>query len=428
MVENVAVGLMGSADCDTVFSAVRNPIESLRYWRGSPELRGAPLSLTSLSKLAGGQKLLLKEMLGLENGSGPVSRRSLFRFLTEGLRRPLAGITRALEARLDPIDRRDLSQAQIFHSTFYAIPQQVRREKRIKKFVTIYDLIPILYPTFCPLQNQDLLSVLENVNEEEDAILCVSQSTKNDVCDYLKIEPSRVFVVYPAASRELFYPCADEGRISAVRRKYGIPDKPFLLTLGRLEARRNINHAIRCFARLVQQEKIKDLNFVLIGSKGWRYEDIFREISHYGGLKDRIFFTGHAADEDLAPLTSGALAFVYPSFYEGFGLPPLEAMQCGAPVIASNTSSLPEVVGDAGILTAPSDADALCQAILNVYRNGSLREELSKRSMEQAKQFSWEKTTQSMVRAYRASLGNDITSKDGQGDPALRSFDKRAGG
>ena len=167
---------------------------------------------------------------------------------------------------------------------------------------------------------------------------------------------------------------------------------------------KNIAHLVRCFAQVIQEQNIQDLNLVLVGSQGWDYDAILQEISSQYTLRSRIIVTGRVADQDLAAIYSGAVAFVYPSLYEGFGLPPLEAMQCGVPVITSNTSSLPEVVGDAGILLDPTDVDALCHSIFKIYNQLSLREKMSAKSLEQAKKFSWERCTEETLDAYRTAL------------------------
>ena len=127
-------------------------------------------------------------------------------------------------------------------------------------------------------------------------------------------------------------------------------------------------------------------------------------LSKYKNLRHRIVITGYVPDEDLAALYSGAMVFVYPSFYEGFGLPPLEAMQCGVPVIVSNTSSLPEVVGDAGILVDPKDGDAICQGILNIYRDNILKMQMTANSLKNAERFSWKRCAEETLAAYRTSL------------------------
>ena len=271
-----------------------------------------------------------------------------------------------------------------------------------------------MYPHFFGLEpnllkfdkNFNLKEALDSIDEET-WVICASHSTKNDLCNYLKnkIDVNKIFVVYPGAS-DIFYPCLDMDKISITKKKYGIPDSPYILSLSTLEPRKNIEHTIRCFLNLVQQEKIKDLYLVLAGNKGWNYEGIFQLITENKDLQERLIIIGYVQDEDLAALYSGALVFVYPSFYEGFGLPPLEAMQCGTPVITSNTSSLPEVVGDAGFMLDPLDQDGLSQSILQIYSDFSLRQVLSIKSREQAKKFSWSKCIQETITAYKQSISS----------------------
>jgi glycosyltransferase involved in cell wall biosynthesis len=155
---------------------------------------------------------------------------------------------------------------------------------------------------------------------------------------------------------------------------------------------------------MCDEQHLRDLSLVLVGREGWLNDALFQAISESRSVRDRIIVTGYVPDTDLAPFYSGALAFVYPSVYEGFGLPVLEAMQCGAPVVTSNTSSLPEVVGEAGIMVDPADADALCAAMYELYSDPCLREDLAHRSMERAGQFSWDKCVQETLQAYRTSL------------------------
>lgn len=328
------------------------------------------------------------------------------RLLLKILRKPLHCTSKLIEANSSLVDPKFLAKADIFHSPFYPLPRQAKQEKKVKNFLTIHDIIPIIYPQLFAFKEDELFQRIIESIDADDWVFCVSHSTKNDFCNYLKyIDADKVFVTHLAAS-ELFYPCFDYEKIAFTRTKYNIPDVPYILSLSTLEPRKNIEQTIRCFARLVQQENIKELYLVLVGTKGWKYEKLFEVISNYNALKERIIITGWVDDEDLAALYSGALAFVYPSFYEGFGLPPLEAMQCGVPVITSNTSSLPEVVGDAGIMVPPTDADALCQSMLEIYNRPSLREAMSLKSLERAKQFSWEKCTQETISAYKTALSS----------------------
>jgi glycosyltransferase involved in cell wall biosynthesis len=296
-------------------------------------------------------------------------------------------------------------RSHIFHSPFYPFPQRLRDFAHLKRFLTVHDLIPILHPEFFTSKMARLLleQALEGVGEDG-WVLCDSRSTRDDVCAYLgHLDPSRVFVAALAAPEDL-RPCDDGERLSLVRRQYAIPDGPYLLCLGTLEPRKNTSRLIRCFARMVLQEKADDLSLVLTGAKGWDYGKVFDEVESTGALKGRIVFTGFVDSEDLAPLYSGALAFVYPSFYEGFGLPPLEAMQCGTPVITSNTSSLPEVVGDAGIMVAPTDEDGLCEAMVKLYRQPALRAAMAERALARAATFTWDAYMDETIRAYRTAV------------------------
>ena len=148
------------------------------------------------------------------------------------------------------------------------------------------------------------------------------------------------------------------------------------------------------------------MNLVLVGGKGWHDDKIFHALELQNDLRGRIIVTGFAPDADLSPLYSGALAFVYPSLYEGFGLPPLEAMQCGTPVITSDNSALPEVVGDAGIMVNARDEDALCAAMWQLYAHPARCNDLSAKSLQRAEQFSWEKCRALTIEAYRFALQN----------------------
>jgi glycosyltransferase involved in cell wall biosynthesis len=223
------------------------------------------------------------------------------------------------------------------------------------------------------------------------------------LCDHKKIDPSRVFVSYLAADENVFYPAKDSSRKSDVFQRYNIPDSPYMLGLSTLEPRKNIAHTIRSFLDFIEQEKVRDLKLVLVGAKGWSYQEIFDALGGKPSLADKVVFTGYVDDEDLAIIYSNALAFIYMSLYEGFGLPPLEAMNCGIPVITSNTSSLPEVVGDAGIMLMPDDRDQLSQCLLQVYSNDNLREEMSRKSLERSRLFTWKRSCETLIDAYKVA-------------------------
>ena len=403
-VENLAYALKNAKECDLFFYVsgdAYNIFTALNYLESNPELLAVPLFHKSW-KL----RRSLNETLRLLNSKIDTTSK-LQKIPLQAFRKIVIDIVRRTEVFSERIDAKSLADFDIYHSAFYAIPPQVREASHIKKFLTLNDMIPFLYPEFFEERQQNIDNVVQAVTslDSESWVLCISESTKNDLCNYSKnIDSDRVFVT-PLAASQLFYHCSDAQKIEAIRRKYNIPmNAPYILSLGTLEPRKNVGQTIRCFVKLVEQQNIQDLYLVLAGSKGWSYEKIFAEISSNHHLKDKIIVTGYVADEDLAPLYSGALAFVYPSFYEGFGLPPLEAMQCGVPVITSNTSSLPEVVGDAGMMLDPKDVDGLCHSMFELYSNLSLRQSLADKSLEQAKKFSWEKCAQQTIAAYKTAL------------------------
>jgi glycosyltransferase involved in cell wall biosynthesis len=289
----------------------------------------------------------------------------------------------------------------IYHSPFLPIPQELQGFSKPKKIITIHDLIPHLFPQYFGEWNKMIMyKILESIDEHTTPI-CVSEATKNDLCEATGISSERVSVIHLAASKEVFYQETDKSKTEKILKKYNIStESKHLLSVSTLEPRKNIERTIRAFLKLIQQEHIKDLNLVLVGTKGWQFDGIFDEIKSNPALKERIITTGFVADEDLAALYSSAIGFVYPSLYEGFGLPPLEAMQCGTAVISSTKSSIPEVVGEAGILVEPTDETAISAAMLEFYQNVNLRDELSKKALLQAAKFSWGRFTDEHINLY----------------------------
>lgn len=310
---------------------------------------------------------------------------------------------------------RNLANINIYHSAYYPIPEQVKCYEKIKSLLTIHDLIPILHPEWCGMLGNDVKYFHPEFNlpktlatiDPDTWIICPSEATKNDLCNHLgqQLDPAKVFVT-PWGVSQQFQPCQNPDQIRAVKQKYRIPDVQYLLCLSTLEPRKNVDGVIRAFRAAIKQEKIHDLAIVIAGALGWQYEPIFREAHRFPRLAPRIIFTGSVAEEDLATLYGGALAFVYPSFYEGFGLPPLEAMRCGTPVITSNSSSLPEVVGDAALLVDPRDEAAIADCILRIYQSPKLRQTLTEKSLQQSQKFSWERCAQATVDVYHQALNS----------------------
>jgi len=299
-------------------------------------------------------------------------------------------------------------EADIYHSPFRPLPEVAATGIRARRFLTVYDLILIRFPEYYSAGSRFFNVVRASLQslKTDDWVLCISESTKNDLCEYRPdLDPNRIFVTYLGVS-PVFRPCNENAAITAVREKYRIPEGHYILSLGTLEPRKNLPRLIRSFADLVQQERIADLSLVLVGEKGWQYDAIFKELKATGLEDDKIIFTGFVPDRDLSALYSGSFAFAYLSQYEGFGLPPLEAMRCGVPVITSNTSSLPEVVGKAGIMVSPDDGDGISQALLDLYHDSALRSGLAVKSLERASLFSWEKCVHETIEAYKIALNS----------------------
>lgn len=403
--ENLAQGLAASGECDLMFSGTQSwdaLYQSIEYLRSNPRLRELPLPHSKWKRVADARKPRIDERIRRHG----YPRRAWYR----AQRKAFHLMGRIADASPQPVDVDSLARCDIFHSPFFPIPDRVREIKRVKRFLTVHDLIPILFPHLFAFDEVEVMKGSLSRLDRDDWVCTVSQSTKDDLCNHLPhLDPAQVHVTHLAAAAA-FRPCRDADRLRRVRARYGIPDVPYIASLATVEPRKNLDRLIRAFARLVTQEKLRDLNLVLVGTRGWHYERILGAATETPEVRRRVIFTGFAAEEDLAPILSGAMAFAFVSLYEGFGLPPLEAMQCGVPIIASNTSSLPEVVGDAGLLVDPRDTDMICQALYQVQRDESLRRELALRSERRAKRFSWERCTRQTLRAYRAALGHSVTS------------------
>lgn len=282
----------------------------------------------------------------------------------------------------------------IFHGTNYSVYPC----KNSLKVMNIYDLSFIKYPQYNNAVVKTYNRQVRKNLQWTDLIVTSSESSKKDIVDYLEVEPNKV-VVTPLASRYLPNQIVKELDESV---NYDL-SRPYLLFVSTLEPRKNIVTLINAFNYLKQKYKIEH-NLVLIGQKGWHYKPIFQAIAS-SPYQDCIHHLDYLSDELVALFYSKADVFVYPSHYEGFGLPILEAMTLGAPVVTSNTSSLPEVAGDAAILVDPNDVISLAEAILMVISDRALRNNLVAKGKERAKLYSWERTARETLNAYRFLLG-----------------------
>lgn len=325
-------------------------------------------------------------------------------FQQSGGKSPAALLIRILRKLLFSIHRFDIYQDfpaanfDLFHSTYLPLPAR-QLTQQIPRVITIYDLIPVLAPQFVtPEIHQSSIAILNSIDLQRDWAICISEHTKQDFCQYLPICPDRVFVA-PLAAANYFRPEADPQAIAQVRQRYGIPDQYFL-SLSSLQPRKNFVHLLRTFEQWLTEHPGLEVALVLVGHQAWTCEEIFATVATSSQLSRHVIFTGHIPDTEIACVYSGAIAFLFPSLYEGFGLPVLEAMQCGVPVIASNTTSLPEVVGRAGILVDPTDQDALCQAMVQLYQNPALGQQLRQQGLTRAQQFSWSRCADTVAAVY----------------------------
>jgi glycosyltransferase involved in cell wall biosynthesis len=397
VVENVARGLQQSDDCALSFCATQSRssyFESLSYLRTSPGFETVPMlrpgsTPRGMHSLASAGKFIHQDWhpqrLWL-----PAHR--VFWKAVNTLGGP------GLAPRFDVP-----SEGMIFHSPFSPLPDEISGPG-VVRFLTVYDMLPVLYPELFPGQMRRLFHQILNSVRPNDWILTISESTKNDFCEMTNFDPDRVSVTYLGGSPHLFHPGATESDRARVRLKYGLPDAPYILSLNTLEPRKNVHTAIRAFASLVAETGDSQLRFVLVGTHGWKDHEIDQAMRKSPVLRHRVHVAGYIADEDLAAVYSGALMFVYIPLYEGFGLPPLEAMQCGVPVITSNTSSLPEVVGDAALTVDPEDVPGVAAHMWSLYDSQSLRAELRRKGTSRAELFSWERCTNDTLAAYARAI------------------------
>lgn len=301
----------------------------------------------------------------------------------------------------------ETKNCSLYFSTYFPIPVPLRQNINLKKIYTIHDMIPLIHPEYfsSSFNTQLVKEVVDNI-EKNDYVICVSESTKRDLFSYqTMINPDQVFVAHLAAA-DFFSPVSDNILKQALYEKYKIPvNKKYLLSVCTFEPRKNLKTLISAYSILLKEKKVEDMVLVLTGAPYWGKDFLLDEITFLNNKYDNpILITGFVPDNELVILYSGAYAFVYPSFYEGFGLPPLEAMQCGVPVISSNTSSLPEVVDDCGILIDPKSETELAKAIILLNQDQDLRNTLSQRSLARAANFTWANTTSIIKNVFDFAL------------------------
>ncbi len=270
---------------------------------------------------------------------------------------------------------------------------------------TIHDVIPLRLPLYHASAKAKVYSnVVSRAAHKATMVITVSQHAKQDIVDMLKIPAERIRVTYEAVSEEI-KPVEDPDRLAEARARYGLTGR-YIFYLGGLDARKNVPQLVRAFSHLYQRLGDPNLQLLISGNPDKRSGALFPDPRPVGadlGMSGQIIYR-FVEDEDKAALYSGASAFVFPSLYEGFGLDPLEAMACGAPVVCSNRTSLPEVVGDAALNIDPDDLSAMVDAMYRVLTSDELSADLKARGLARAKLFSWRKTASETLAVYEEAV------------------------
>lgn len=291
-----------------------------------------------------------------------------------------------------------------YFSPLTSAPFFIQKNTRVKKFVILYDAIPFRLDAYKAQRKGEWFGHLVKSLNSTDCYLAISEKTKFDFCElFPKIKSDNVFVT-PLAASESFKTLKGVERKKRLLGKYNLPPQKYVFSLCTLEPRKNVIRTVRSFIKFIEKTHASDIVFVL-GGGSWNsfIDKIKKDVDGFDKYKDFVIWAGYIEDEDLPVFYSNAEWFVYTSQYEGFGLPPLEAMQCGCPVITSNNSSLPEVVGNAGIMIDWDSDEQHVAAYEKYYFNEELRKENSQKGLERAKQFSWKKTTEKMVRIMESN-------------------------
>jgi glycosyltransferase involved in cell wall biosynthesis len=290
----------------------------------------------------------------------------------------------SLELAAEPLD--------LLHGPDFVVP----RHRRCPAVVTVHDLAFLRYPEILTAESRAHYGQVRDVVAEVDRVIVDSHCTAADVQELLGVPPERLRVVHLAPTP--LGPPPSAPAVAAARARYGL-EGPFLLYVGTLEPRKNLRTLLRAFACLAEGDSA---GLALAGPRGWLDESIVAEAARQRG---RVRLLGPVPSDDLAALYAGATAFVFPSLYEGFGLPPLEAMAAGTPVVAARASCLPEVLGDAALFVPPEDEQALAEALRAVLGDASLRGDLRQRGLARAAEYSWERTARETLAVYREVLG-----------------------
>jgi glycosyltransferase involved in cell wall biosynthesis len=291
-------------------------------------------------------------------------------------------------------------QIDLFHSPDFVLPPV----GRVATILTVHDLSFLRVPEcYVPAFREYLERAMRRAVARSDRILADSKSTQYDLNELLDVDPRQVEVVYPGVESR-FRPVGEADMLAAARARYNLPER-FILGLGTLQPRKNFEGLVRAFAELLHagghRPEIADLYLVIAGGQGWMSEGIYDAVTR-AGVEERVRFAGFVRDEDLPALYSLAAAFAFPSRYEGFGLPVLESMACGTPVVCADNSSLPEVVGEAALMVDAGDVDSLAGSLAQLLGDRPMRDRLINAGLERVPQFTWQTAARTLLGVYRS--------------------------
>ena len=284
-------------------------------------------------------------------------------------------------------------KCDVFHSPDFIPPLHHRG----RSVITIHDLAFLIYPQFVTKDAARYYGQIDRAVRHADHIIAVSHSTKNDLVRMLGVPEDRITVIHEAADPRMRPMTRDEA-LQRVQALYNVPDD-FVLFVSTIEPRKNVGALLRAYRRLRDDYRLTPA-LVLAGSRGWLSDDVYDLVASLD-LAESTYFLGRVESHDLPYLYNAARTLVHPAFYEGFGLTPLEAMACGTPVIVSNVSSLPEVVGDAALLIDPEQDEEITVALWRVLTDEGLRESMRAKGLQRAASFSWERAADQTMAVYR---------------------------
>lgn len=281
------------------------------------------------------------------------------------------------------------TKSDIYHFFNFTIPKNIKG----KVINTIYDTVFISAPE--TMGDRKTLKEYKYGAQKSDLIITISESARKDIVDHLKVPKEKIKIIYPGIDFEKYSREIEENKLRKIRGKYKLPKK-YILYLGTIEPRKNIVRIINSFLEYRNLTK-SDIKLVIAGGKGWKYEKIMKLVDQN---KQNIILTGYIEEEDKIPLYKMAEIFVFPSLYEGFGMPVLEAMACGVPVVTSNVSSLPEVAGKAAILVNPLKEEEMTDAYNKILSNEEFRKKMIEEGIEQSKKFQWKESARKLEKIY----------------------------